>query len=106
VSVLERLRELPMITRLRERLPLLQRLEIVQVRALTPQQEELVKRFRRGLAGALGVPEEAIREEVLRKWVTEWTRAIVKEEYLREHPELLAMLGEAKAEIERSGSHY
>ena len=84
----------PVIRRIRERIKTIRtRVGLLgQVRTLTPQQEELMRRFRRGLADALGVPEEAIREDVLRRWVVEWTRAIVSPEYLKEHPELLAML--------------
>jgi hypothetical protein len=86
--------QLPVVTRVRERIKTVRtRLGLfAQVRALTPRQEELMLKFRKGLADALGVPEEAIREEVLRRWVVEWTRAIVSPEYLREHPELLAMI--------------
>jgi hypothetical protein len=86
--------QLPVVTRVRERIKTVRtRLGLfAQVRALTPQQEELMKKFRKGLADALGIPEEAIREDILRRWVTEWTRAIVSPEYLKEHPELLAMI--------------
>jgi len=89
----KRLKERPLLKELRQRIGLRLLVGGLQVRTLTPQQEELMRRFRRGIADALGVPEEAIREDVLRKWVTEWTRALVTEEYLREHPELLAQLG-------------
>lgn len=40
--------------------------------------------FRIGMASALGVPPEAIREEVVQKWLVNWTRAFVKPEYWAE----------------------
>jgi hypothetical protein len=48
---------------------------------LTPQQKELMEKFRRGIAAALGVPPEMISEEKLEKWVRHWTAAFVKPTY-------------------------
>ena len=44
--------------------------------------EELARRFREGIANAIGVPPEAIREDKVRRWVENWVRAFVKPEYL------------------------
>ena len=52
-----------------------------QAVSLTPKQKELAEKFKRGIAEVLGVPPEAIRDDVVAKWVTEWSRAFVKEEY-------------------------
>jgi len=60
---------------------------------LTPAQRRLMEEFRRGIASALGVPPEAIREEPLEKWIVEWTRAFVKPEYWAQGYELGRQLG-------------
>ena len=85
--------EFPVLKRLRERIGLRLLVGFPQVRTLTPEQKELAERYKKAIASVLGVPEEAIREDVVEKWVAEWTKAFVKPEYLREHPELLAKLG-------------
>ena len=41
----------------------------------------------------------------MRKWVVEWTKALVSPEYLAKHPELLAMI-EGRATSRASGEHY
>ena len=56
----------------------------VTVGGLTESQRQMADEFRRGMAGALGVPPEAIREEIVQKWVVNWTRAFVKPEYWAE----------------------
>jgi len=92
VSLIEQLGRRPLIREIRRRLGLRLLVGFFEVRALTPEQEALAKKFREGIASALGVPPEAIREDVVKKWIVEWTKALVSEEYLREHPELLARL--------------
>ena len=68
----------------RRRAPLLELFkgqEALTLEALTPEQRALAEEFRRGIASALGVPPEAIREDILVKWVKEWSRAFIKPEY-------------------------
>jgi len=48
---------------------------------LTEAQRRLAEEFRRGIAEALGVPPEAIREEMVERWVIGFTKAFVKPEY-------------------------
>jgi hypothetical protein len=50
---------------------------------LTPHQRVLIEKWKRGIAAALGVPIEAIREDVAEKWLINWMRALVKPEYWR-----------------------
>lgn len=52
--------------------------------ALTEEQMRLAEKFREGMASALGVPPEAIRQEPIERWVISWTRAFVKPEYWAE----------------------
>jgi len=52
-----------------------------QVKELTEKQKELAEKFAEGIAEALGVPKEAIRKDVVEKWVIEWTKAFVTPEY-------------------------
>lgn len=47
---------------------------------LTESQRQMAEEFRRGMADALGVPPEAIREDIVQKWIVNWTRAFVKPE--------------------------
>ena len=56
----------------------------VTVGALTETQRQMAEEFRRGMASALGVPPEAIREDIVQKWIVNWTRAFVKPEYWAE----------------------
>jgi len=44
----------------------------------------MAEEFRRGMADALGVPPEAIREDLVQKWIVNWSRAFVKPEYWAE----------------------
>jgi hypothetical protein len=69
---------------------------------LTEAQKRLMEEFRRGIASALGVPPEAIREEPLQKWIIEWSKAFTKPEYWAEGYELGRQLGE----IIRSSGAY
>jgi hypothetical protein len=52
-----------------------------ELKQLTPQQKALIEKWKRGIASALGVPPEAIREDVAERWLEHWIRALVKEEY-------------------------
>ena len=61
---------------------------------LTEAQRRLMEEFRRGIASALGVPPEAIREEPLERWIIEWSRAWVKEAYWRQGYQLGYDLGQ------------
>jgi len=36
------------------------------------------------MAESLGVPQEAIRDDLVKKWILNWTRAFVKPEYWAE----------------------
>ena len=56
----------------------------VTIGGLTESQTQMADEFRRGMASALGVPPEAIREEIVQKWLVNWTRAFVKPEYWAE----------------------
>jgi len=67
--------------RLALRIPLFGQVVGVTPETLTPAQKALMEKFKRGIATALGVPPEAIREEVLAKWIIEWSKAFVKPEY-------------------------
>jgi len=51
---------------------------------LTPAQKALAEKFKVGISSILGVPPEAIREEVVQKWVIEWSKAFVKPEYWKQ----------------------
>jgi len=71
----------------RERAPLLEffRQKVgVTPEKLTETQRELAQEFRRGIAEALGVPPEAIREEMVQRWIIGFTKAFVKPEYWAE----------------------
>jgi len=51
---------------------------------LTESQQQMAEEFRIGMASALGVPPEAIRDDLVRNWIVNWTRAFVKPEYWAE----------------------
>jgi hypothetical protein len=57
--------------------------EVATGAGLTPHQRVLIEKWKRGIASALGVPVEAIREDVAEKWLINWMRALVKPEYWR-----------------------
>ena len=90
---------LPVIQRIRQRLGLRARLFYLQVttlippRELTPEESEIAEKYKRGIAEALGVPESAINENMVKKWVTGWAGAMINPEYLKEHPEVAEKLG-------------
>lgn len=46
-------------------------------------QERIARKFREGIASALGLPPEAIRDDIVKRWVKNWMKAFVKPEYLR-----------------------
>lgn len=71
----------------------------VTTEALTESQRRLAEEFKEGMASALGVPAEAIRQEVVEKWIVGWTRAMVKPEYYASE---VRELGRDIAEIVRS----
>jgi len=48
---------------------------------LTPAQRELMERYKSAIATVLGVPPEAIREDMAARWVIEWSKKLVKPEY-------------------------
>jgi len=48
-----------------------------------PEQRTLIEKYRQSLARAIGVPPEAIREDVAEKWLINWLKALVKPEYWR-----------------------
>jgi len=47
----------------------------------TPQEKALIEKWKRGIASALGVPREAIREDVADQYLGQWVRLLVKPEY-------------------------
>ena len=51
---------------------------------LTESQQQMAEEFRIGMATGLGVPPEAIREDVIQSWIVNYTRAFVKPEYWAE----------------------
>jgi len=61
---------------------------------LTEAQKRLAEEFKRGIASVLGVPPEAIRQDVVEKWVIEWSKAFTKPEYWRQGYDLGRELGE------------
>jgi hypothetical protein len=67
---------------------------------LTESQRRLAEDFKSGIASALGVPAEAIRQELVEKWVIGWTRAMVKPEYYASEAR---ELGRRIVEIVRGG---
>lgn len=75
----------PLFPVLRKEAPLLdffrQKVAVLPGQELTPAQKVMAEEFRIGMAGALGVPPEAIREEIVQKWVVNWSRAFVKPQF-------------------------
>jgi len=74
MTILERIKARPRI------LEILPHLFYAQ-RVPESKKKELAEKFKRGIAEALGVPPEAIREDVVERWATAWIRAFVKPEY-------------------------
>jgi hypothetical protein len=87
----------------RKRTPILDRLRGqkvgVEPSGLTEAQRRLGEEFRRGIAEALGVPPEAIREEPLERWIIAWTKAFVKPEYYAQGRALGRELGQILREV-------
>lgn len=66
---------------------------------LTEAQKRLAEKFKWGIAGALGVEPEAIRQEPIERWIRAWTRAFIKPEYYAD-----AIVTLTGAEAERLGN--
>jgi len=49
----------------------------------TPQEKALVEKWKAGIASALGVPREAIRDDVADQYLGWWVRLLVKQDYWR-----------------------
>jgi hypothetical protein len=49
----------------------------------TPQEKALIEKWKRGIASALGVPREAIRDDVADQYLGWWVRLLVKQDYWR-----------------------
>jgi hypothetical protein len=49
----------------------------------TPQEKALIEKWKAGIASALGVPREAIRDDVADQYLGQWIRALVKPDYWR-----------------------
>jgi len=47
----------------------------------TPQEKALIEKWKAGIASALGVPREAIRDDVADQYLGQWLRLLVKPEY-------------------------
>ena len=87
-------RKTPILDMLREKGLLSQRVGTTP-ETLTEAQKRLAEEFRRGIASAIGVPPEAIREDLVEKWVIEWSKALTKPEYWAEGYKLGEILGQA-----------
>lgn len=86
----------PFIEKLRQKLNFSPKL----AKELTPAQKRMAEEFRIGMAEALGVSPERIRNDVVSKWIINWTRAFVKPEhwvqkgYMRQlGKDIVAMVG-------------
>lgn len=51
---------------------------------INPKLEALGEKYKRAMAQAFGVPEEWIREDIVKRWVLGLTRAFIKPEYWEE----------------------
>lgn len=49
-------------------------------RVSVPRKRELMEKYKMGLATAIGVKPEEIREDLLERWLVGWLRAIIKPE--------------------------
>ena len=47
---------------------------------LPPRFQEVVEKYKRGIAQAMGISPEDINEGVVRRWAIHWLRAVVKPE--------------------------
>jgi len=52
-----------------------------EIKEITPKQKQLIEKWKKGIAEALGVPVEAMREDVAERWLEHWIKALVKTEY-------------------------
>lgn len=72
---------------------------------LTDEQKRLATSFREGMAQALGVPVENIKDEPVHRWIINFTRAFVKPELLKEtiapSPRLMKIRGQELGAIIR-----
>ena len=72
---------------------------------LTEEQQRLAQSFREGMAQALGVPIENIKEEPIHRWIINFTRAFVKPEFIKETiappPRLMKIRGQELGAIIR-----
>lgn len=55
--------------------------ECNRIECLPPNLRQLAIKYRNAIANVLGLPPEAIREDVVVKWVQHWVHAYVKPEY-------------------------
>ena len=55
--------------------------ECNRIECLPPHLQTLAVKYRDAIAGVLGVPPEAIREDVVVRWARDWAEAYVKPEY-------------------------
>ena len=91
---------LPIIQRIRQRLGVRARLFYLQAvttlmptPTLTSEEKEAMESYKEGVAKFLGVPPEAISNEVAAKWLKRYGAALISPEYLKEHPEVAKKLG-------------
>lgn len=104
----ERFEERPLLRKLRERIEEFrgEKVAVTPGAKLTEAQKRLAEEFRRGIAEALGVPPEAIREEAVERWVKQWTAAFVKPEYWMQARRMGYELGKiVRASLESKPSH-
>lgn len=52
-----------------------------RISELPPHLQRLAVKYRNAVANVLGVPPEAIREDVVVRWVTQWAKAYLKPEW-------------------------
>lgn len=52
-----------------------------KIECLPPHLQSLAYKYRNAIAEVLGVPPEAIREDIVVRWVKDWAEAYVKPEY-------------------------
>lgn len=73
----------PLLPFVRKNTPLMDALRqrVSDKSALTHAEEALMMEFRRGMAEKLGVLPETINEDLLRKWILNWSRALAKPEH-------------------------
>jgi len=92
-------RIIPLIKRKAPLLDLFRQKVGVQPEDLTEAQKRLAEDFKRGIASSLGVPPEAIRQDLIERWVIGWTRAVTKPEYWKQGQQFGRELGRILAQI-------